>query len=219
MHTNRKVTALFCLEPDLLDKDTKQRLGEEAISTACAGFHRQASPNFRQDVLAHLYGSNTTLYLAVDSRDSMIAFRAIQKFPEERAVVLAGAVKHPEGPKHLVRIMTQRILHHSDYRYVLTRTQNDHVTDMMRQLCPGGVVPFSQPVEDKYLELIQKTGLNHPNLDPATLHIPGYYGGQPMIARGPRPRSRDRQVREFMDQIDYQAGDAYLLIGLRNSKS
>jgi len=114
--------------------------------------------------------------------------------------------------------MTEKILASFDPIYVLTRTQNDYVIDYMKTLCPCGVVPLDFPSNRGFLELIKKTGLFHEDLDPQTLVIPGYYGGGPMIVNAPRPRSKTPQVRRFMDEINYEQGDARVIIGLRREE-
>ena len=186
------------------------------MATACLAFHRESTDDFRQDVINHIYSGN--LYLALEEEIGIAAFRVIQSFPQESAIVLEGAAKHPLAQKYLIRLMTDKILASFDPIYVLTRTQNDYVVDYMKALCLRGVVPLDFPSNRGFLKLIKKTGLFHEDLDSQTLVIPGCYGGEPMIVNAPRPRSKTPQVRQFMDEINYEQGDARVIIGLRREE-
>lgn len=132
---------------------------------------------------------------------------------------MAGAAKKPSAPYHLIQKLTSLIIDENQPRFVITRTQNDYVVDYMRRLNSGGIIPLDYPVMPKHLTLIDNIGFSHPNLNPESLVIPNHYGGKPMIDNGPRPRSKDIQIRRFMNEINYSSGDARILIGLREDKN
>lgn len=137
-----------------------------------------------------------------------MAFRVIT-VPHPRVVCLAGAVKKPKAPKYLIREVTKKLLEELNPSYVVTRTQNDKVVDMLVNLCDL-VVPLDRPPTLDEFGAIMIAGIGEFS-DYYKLIIPKYYGS-PMIA-GPRPRSKSRRVREFMDEINYANGDARVLIG------
>jgi len=156
--------------------------------------------------------------LAFDQNRRLQAFRIIQNFPDYQTIYLAGAAKLPLAMPHLIRKITQRILTRINPVFVVTRTQNDFVLDAMEFYCSGRVTPVDQPPNQQILNLIRNIGLFHPRLNPDNLIIPGYYGDQPMIRGGPRPRSKNDRVRSLTNQLDYDHGDALLIVGQRREE-
>jgi len=153
--------------------------------------------------------------LAFDQNRRLQAFRIIQNFPDYQTIYLAGAAKLPLAMPHLIRKITQRILTQVNPIFVVARTQNDFVLDAMEFYCPGRVTPIDHPPDNQTLDLIRNINLCHHRLNPDSLIIPGYYGGQPMVQGGLRPRSRNDRIRNLTNQLDYDHGDALLLIGQR----
>lgn len=181
----------------------------QAFDVACAGFARAKTKEFRLDVNGHIRAG--TFYPCFNGEGEMLAFRVIQN-PTAEIVYLAGAVKRPEAPLHLIRELTRKIIDESRAGYIVTRTQNPHVVDMLIGLCDL-VVPLDRPPEQSELGAVILCGLSGYS-DPEDLIVREHYGSA-MIGSDFRPRSKNERVEKFMNEIDYFAGDARILIGRR----
>lgn len=200
---------------DQLQEPVVSFINRECLRVASVGFGRDmVEPGFAEDVLSHIRQGE--LFVAFDQYGA-VGFRVIQQ-PRADTVILAGAVKISRGPRHLIRHITDGILEERNPRYVVARTQNDHVLDMMLYLCGGGIVPYSVQADSHTLQFIDEIGLFDECLDPVSLVIPSYYG-KPMIGRRECPESSNPNVASFMRAVisdeEYQRGDAVLLVGER----
>lgn len=166
--------------------------------------------NFNKDVNNHIRcGPLRVAFL----NDQPIAFIAFQSFPELKAVYLAGMVKKRSAPSGLVETIVKDFIQTIHPSVVATRTQNDRVMEIMIHLCDI-TIPFDRLANQTDLNLLSKLNLLTPNTDLNTLIVRGCYGNQ-MILDLPRRRVCEEKITTFSDLLDYQSGDAALLIGYR----
>lgn len=191
--------------PSLLEEE-RTLIEEEAIEVASAGFVREKTSAFILDVKQHIRSGE--LYCCFGSGGRMVAFRMIDR-PTLEIVYLAGAVKKPEAPKYLIRELTKKILNELKPKYTVTRTQNSHVVDMLIDLCKE-VIPLDRLPTDEEIKSVEICGIK--GYSDQKLIIPKYYGS-PMIGKPEKPKSVNPKVESFMEEIDYFAGDARVLIG------
>ncbi len=201
---------------DSLPVELMTLVENQCLMVAALGFGQDAANDaFRQDVLAHLRQGE--LYVAFDS-EGAVAFRLIQQ-PRPDTLYLAGAVKISRGPKHLVREITATILEERQPKYVVTRTQNDQVVDMMMEYGHGLVVPINSLINEEVMTILSDCGLLSERVDLQNLVVRGHYG-RSMIGRNERPASHNssvyRRMRELIPDEAYYQGDAVLLVAGRN---
>lgn len=137
----------------------------------------------------------------------------MQRFPDYDSVYLAGLVKTTRAPSGIIERIVQEFLDKNNPTNVITRTQNDRVAEIMVKVCEK-VVPLDRMVEEKDRELLRNIELFTPITDPSTLIVKGHYG-RPMIGSIERKRSANPRVTFVTDKLNYEAGDALLLIGYR----
>ncbi len=166
--------------------------------------------NFSIDVNNHIRcGPLRVAYL----NDQPVAFIAFQSFPKLNALYLAGMVKKQSAPSGLVELIVRDFVKTTNPSILVTRTQNDRVMEIMTHLCDI-TVPIDRLANQTDLNLLSRLDLLTPDTDPNTLIIHGCYGSQ-MIHNLPRRRVYDKKITVFSDLLDYQSGDASLLIGYR----
>lgn len=166
--------------------------------------------NFSTDVNNHIRcGPLRVAFL----NDQPVAFIAFQSFPEFNTLYLAGMVKKQSAPSGLVEVMVKDFVQTTDPSVLVTRTQNDRVMEIMTHLCDI-TVPIDRLANQTDLNLLTRLNLLTPTTDPNTLVVRGCYGSQ-MIVDLPRKRVCDKKITIFSDLLDYQSGDAALLIGYR----
>jgi hypothetical protein len=193
-----------------LSDKVQQDLGSELVAVAAAGFARPITPEFDIDVRNHLADGHL---MVVTEANRSIAFAVRKSYPEFDAVYLAGSVKIPSSCSGIVETVTAKYVQESGLGTVVTRTQNDRVIEMMQSICKL-VIPLDRSAYRQDREKLKELGLLTSNVDPETLIVRGHYGG-PMILTNGRRRSEDPEVRRLTDQLDYEAGDAQLLVGYR----
>jgi len=201
-------TKVFKIEKEEFSELSPERvvtIEKGAIGVASLGFAREKTPEFILDVKQHLRAGR--LYCCFDQTGEMVAFRIIE-IPRHDIVYLAGAVKTPLSPRHLIRELTGKILKESNPDYVVTRTQNPHVVDMLLDLCTA-VIPLDRLPEADEIEAVTTCGINCTD---ERLITPKHYGSS-MIGAREKPESKNPRVKNFMDEIDYFDGDARILVG------
>lgn len=186
------------------------RFGLEAqlISTAAKGFKRDETPEFCLDVREHLRQGK--LYIAVVEGKAE-GFAVMQDFRELGATYIAGIVKNGGAPKRIIEEIVSR--HVADFQIVTVRTQNDRVVEIMKDVCPGGVIPLQREGGEREREILQQIGLLGTNVGD-DLVARRHYGNGPMIG-GERRRSDDMAVRGVTARLNYFLGDALLLVGYK----
>lgn len=197
---------------DSLTLETREKLENELCQVASLGFNRPLNTDFRADIARHIRGG--FLQVALENKKP-IAFAMSQYHEDIKTAYLAGLVKVPSAPRGVVREMVGEFIKQYHPSVLVTRTQNDRVMDIICHFCPA-VVPLDRSVTPIELKLLASLDLLGPNTDLGLLITRGHYGGQ-MILDYPRRRSRDKKVTKFSDQLNYEAGDAALLIGYRQN--
>lgn len=126
-----------------------------------------------------------------------------------------GAVKSPEAPSAIVEEITRRYLEEKGARVVVTRTQNDRVVEIVANLCHE-VVALDRLAQQTELDLLARMDVlpKDKEFDPVTLVIRKSYGTR-LIQSGPRRRSSVVKVVALTDLLDYEEGDAVVLVGYR----
>ena len=185
-------------------------LERELLEVALEGFNRPATKSFRDDVASHIRSGFLQVAL---SDQKPVAFAVSQLYPEKGAAYLAGLVKKPSAPSALVEGMVGQFIDQFDPTILITRTQNDRVMEIMCRFCPR-VVPLDRLATPEEVELLTELGLMGEMTNPDLLITRGHYGSQ-MILDSQRRRSFNKRVTNFSDRLNYQAGDAALLIGYR----
>lgn len=185
-------------------------LESELFRVACEGFHQEPTDEFRIDVANHIRGGQ--LYV-VNHNGRVEGFAMIQRFPKLHTVYLAGLVKTKRAPKEIIGKIVKEFIDREKPDKVVTRTQNDRVVEIMTEVCQT-VVPLDRPPTNEELVLIRYMGLYSSALDPSTLIVRDHYG-RPMILSGERKRSTNRRVTAVTEKLNYEAGDALLLVGYR----
>jgi hypothetical protein len=183
-------------------------LDEQLFAAACAGFGREPTDEFRKDVTEHV--RDGVLYV-IFGKGAALGFAVMKDYPEISATYISGIVKGPGTTSGIVERIV--IEHARNFKTVVVRTQNDRVVEIMKNICDE-VVPINREAEEKEIKILEEMGLFSPNLR-ADLVVPGHYGGSPMIGNGDRRRSQDIAVKRTTDRLNYEKGDALLLIGYR----
>ncbi len=193
-----------------LPSATQQTLLPQLVEAAAAGFCRPVTKEFAEDVFQHIKSGD--LFIIMSSTQALgLAIRSYH--PEVKAVFLAGATKSPYAPTGIVEELSRRYINEKGAQIVATRTQNDRVVEVMVSLC-NEVVPVHRKVSVDDLNTLNKLGQITSTLDMKRLVIDGCYGGS-MIGSGERRRSIKPEVRRTTNILDYERGDALLLIGYR----
>jgi hypothetical protein len=199
---------IVCLVPaiDLLRPRLRDELEKELFESACVGFNRPQTEAFREDVASHL--REGTLYVAMNEGVA-VGFAVMKDI--EKMTYIAGIVKKPEAPSGIVERIVENHIQTHRCEVVTVRTQNDRVVDIVKHLC-SEVVPISREAANCDLSNLQKMGLLSSKVT-SDLVVHGHYGTSPMIGGGERRRSRDPAVVATTNRIDYDHGDALLLVG------
>lgn len=180
---------------------------------AAAAFNRPLTPAFSEDVLYHLQSGLVQVFV---KNGQPLAFTVIQPHPDINVIYLAALAKSPGGPSGIVQTMVGHFLNRTPVSAIAVRTQNDRVYEMLCRFC-FQVVPLDRPPRIPDLEILHHLGLINSNVDPATLIAIGHYGS-PLIQNLPRRRSQDQRITLYSDQLNYQSGDAAVLLGYRQKK-
>jgi hypothetical protein len=182
-------------------------LDEALLRVACAGFRREKTAEFAQDVASHVRDG----YLYVVEEEGIIrGFAVMKDFPALAATYISGIVKEPGILSGIIEEIVYQ--HVQNFGIVAVRTQNDRVVEIMSDIC---AVVFPTDVEpgQKELDILAAMGLLGLNVD-QNLVAHGHYGGKPMI-EGKRRRSKIKKITDITDRLDYEHGDAQLLVGYR----
>lgn len=192
----------------------QESLGNELVEVAARGFQRPVNKEFRDDVFEHLRGGD--LLVAV-SEGVAKGFAIRRQIPEIRAVYLAGAVKLPNFSSKIIEYITQKYIDEHKPEVVITRTQNDRVVEGMMSLCDE-VIPIDRIASPQEINILKGASLLPESLkfDPKYLIINGFYGGQ--MVSGERRRCNNPKIVALTDRLNYEQGDAVLLIGYRRKK-
>lgn len=196
----------------MLKPSLRQSLEGQLFESACKGFRREASVEFRKDVASHLRGG--TLYVVIFEGRAE-GFAVMQDFREIGATYIAGIVKNGKAPSGVIDKIVRR--HASLFETVVVRTQNDRVVEIMRGISEE-VIPMHRNAEPGELEILKTMGLDKSSDGTGVglnMIARRHYGGSPMIGDGSRPRSKDLSIRNLTDRLDYEKGDALLLIGYK----
>ena len=193
---------------DLVKPELRRDLDEQMFEAACEGFKREATVEFRKDVAVHV--RDGTLYVIMGGGRAM-GFAVMKDFPEAGGTYISGIVKGGGTPSGIVeRIVAE---HARKFSVVAVRTQNDRVVEIIKDICDE-VVPIDREAGEREFEILRQMELFSDRVQP-NLVIKQHFGGRPMIGDGERRRSRDGRVRQATERLDYQNGDAMLLIGYR----
>lgn len=197
---------------DQLPEHSRSRLEDELTDAAVAGFARSKSPEFKADVAAHLRGGDL---LVIDVQGGAVGFALMQLFAKQETAYIAGVVKSTQAPSGIIESVVSRYVQESGLPKVAVRTQNDRVAEIMTAVC-GQVVAMDRDATERECELLTDMELIRPGqqVDCKSLLVKGYYGS-PMIGSGIRRRSEQSRVRQLTDRLDYDQGDALLLLGYR----
>lgn len=128
---------------------------------------------------------------------------------------MAGAVKSPETPLAIVEEITRRYLEEKGARVVVARTQNDRVVEILANLCRE-VVALDRSARQTELDLLSRMDVlpKDKEFDPVSLVVRKSYDTR-LIQNGPRRRSSVAKVVALTELLDYEEGDAVLLVGYR----
>jgi hypothetical protein len=192
---------------------TKKQLELPLARVAASAFRRPLSKAFREDVASHIRGGDLLISLGNDGFPE--GFSIFQSFPELDAAYLAGVVKKPTAPSRVMEKIVNYYMRTRDISAITVRTQNDRVAQIISNAC-GVVFALDGPAHPREVDLLNKMGLVPTNLpfDDMYLIVKGYYG-EPMIMGEERRRLPIPRIEEISKRLDYQAGDAMLLVGYR----
>lgn len=195
-----------------LPDETKGVLSTQLTKAAAIGFRRPLTPEYAETVLEHMRGGD--LYIVVQ-QGVALGFANRRFYPELEAVYLVGAVKSPEAPSAIMEEITRRYLEEKGAKVVVTRTQNDRVVEIVANLCRE-VVALDRPAEQAELDLLAIMDVlpKDKEFDPVSLVIRKSYGTR-LIQDGPRRRSSVAKVVALTELLDYEEGDAVMLVGYR----
>ena len=186
----------------------KQRtiLEDQLFSAACVGFKRMPTVDFRADVALHV--RDGVLYVILKN-ETAVGFAVMKDFPEVNGTYISGVVKGEGTPSGIVeRIVAQHV---KKFGVVAVRTQNDRVVEIMKNVCCE-VVPVDREAGVGEMEVLRHMGLVSDKVR-ENMIVMGHYGDAPMIGVGERRRSNNELVRKATDRLNYQQGDALLLMG------
>ena len=185
---------------------------EGLLQVASSGFNRPLTNDFRDDVATHLRGG--ILQVALENQKP-IAFAMSQYHDSIDTAYIAGVVKVPTAPRGIIQEMVGKFIEEYNPKILVTRTQNDRVMDIMCNFC-STVVPLDRSVTPTEIKLLTNLNLLTPTTNVDLLIARGHYGSQ-MIFGCPRRRSYNSKVINFSNQLNYEDGDAALLIGYRKN--
>lgn len=180
---------------------------KELLRVACAGFMRDPTPEFAKDVAEHIRDGH--LYI-VKENGVIRGFAVMKDFPDINATYISGIVKEPGKLSGIIEEIVKK--HVQNFGIVVVRTQNDRVVEIMSDICER-VVPTDEIPKQKELDILAAMGLIGLNVN-QNLVAKEHYGGKPMIG-GERKRSSNPKITEVTDELDYEHGDAQLLVGYR----
>lgn len=204
------ITFIETVDFNLLPLEFSHTLEEDLYQVASKGFNRPLTDDFRADVASHIRGG--FLQVALENQKA-VAFAVSQFHEDTKTAYIAGIVKNPNAPRSIVEKMLGNFIEQYNPSILITRTQNDRVMDIICHFCPI-VVPIDRSVTADELKLLSDFNLLSSNTNQELLITRGHYGGQ-MIFDSIRRRSLDEKVVNFSNQLNYQEGDAALLIGYR----
>ncbi len=176
------------------------------FAAACEGFRRVPTEDFRKDVAEHV--RDGVLYVIIKDSKA-VGFAVFKDYPELKTTYISGIVKGSGTPSGIVEKIVAR--HVSNFETAVVRTQNDRVVEIMKGVCRE-VIPIRREADEKDLDILKQTKLFSPKMS-SDLVVHGHYSGSPMIGEGERRRSQDEEVRKTTDRLDYEKGDALILIG------
>lgn len=194
---------------NVLESRLRNRLDAELYEVACAGFRREKSAGFEEDVGLHVRGGDPLYVAEVNGR--VEGFAVFVDYLQLNAVYISGLVKSPNAPPGVIDAIVRYHVARCGRDRVVVRTQNDRVAEIMIGCC-APVVPLDERPGESEVELVRRMGLVTRDFDRGSMVVRGHYG-QPMIGDGSRQRSSYPRVTKATDKLDYEAGDALLLVG------
>ena len=195
---------------DQLPEGTQEYLFPHLEVVGSEGFSRPLTDRVREGIRGHV--TNGDLFIVMNQLQ-VTAFARRKLHPEVSSVYLAGAVKLPSAPSGVVEEITRRYVEENNPTTVITRSQNDRVIDVMLGLCKE-VIPVHRAPSNEEIGFLEHLGYFDSRVEKDTLITKKCYG-RSLIVNADRRRSVNSYVRRVTDQLDYDAGDALLLLGYR----